>query len=316
MSKIHDEIAMCAQLEQHRYILSEFLKNEQQLYKSLESKNPKPKPPQQPGSAIVIPYPHYDEKRYYEKIKDSSPVKALTANGITFLILTLACIPGIWTMIFIPFTLLISISCFLLIPIVKRKSARKAYIQECEQIDYRNRSAQAQVEQYQKDCVEYERKLQLYEARSQNVQIQKKMFNNSIENAKKALSTISTRLSNYYAKSLLNVYGRNNNYIAIVTIYSYLQSGQCNTLESAIEKFNIQKQLGKISPTIEYALNNRSITKESMGAVIASLDDAQRICNQLCKDSIQYFTNLLDCDTYCQQPSPIDTYCDSILRQS
>lgn len=320
MSKIHDEIAMCAQLEQHRYILSEFVKNKGQLYKALENNNPKPQPPQQPGDVKLTPYPKYDEKKYYAKNKtEKLPTQPIVYAASTCLIVALACCGGVITIVFAPFVLAISVILFLLYailtPIAKRRTARKAYIQECEQIDYWNRCAQSEVEQYQKDYAEYERNLQLYETRLQNVSMQKRMFEDSMENVKNTLDTISTILGIHYAKSIPYVYGKYNNYIAIITINSYLQSGQCSTLESAIEKFNTQKQLGRISPTIEYALSNRSVTKESMGAVIASYDDAQKTYGKLHKETVEYFAYILEQGVNPSQLASIDIYCNNIKEQ-
>ena len=317
MSKIHDEIAMCAQLEQHRYILSEILKEKQQIYTALANKNPKPHPPQPPSNVDTLPYPKYNEQKYYTKNKVSGFAEWLRANAAALGFVSLACCGNPLTLILAPFVAILALLLFLLFlvvtPISKRRTARKAYIKECENIDLFNQKARLTVEQYQKDYAEYERKLLQYEARQQNVDIQNRLWGKSIETAIHTHSTISTILNNYYGK--IGLHKSYNNYIAITTVNSYIQSGQCSTLENAIEKFNTDKQNGKISPSIEFALANKSVTQSSMSAVIDSLNNAQSACARLRKDTIEYFANILEHEEYASQPSPIDSYCSSILNQ-
>jgi len=45
VTKIQQELEICAQLEQHRYVLHELLKEKQMLYTALNNTNPKPPPP-------------------------------------------------------------------------------------------------------------------------------------------------------------------------------------------------------------------------------------------------------------------------------
>ncbi|MBR2447282.1 MAG: hypothetical protein IKB28_11550 [Clostridia bacterium] len=319
MANIEKEINTIAQLEQQRYVLSEFLKEKQQLYTALANQNPKPEPPKQPPNMTVESYPEYDEKKYYEKKKKgANPADGLRAVAASLFVIGIACLTNLITLIIGPIVLLIALACFILSlfvsPVHKRKAARKAYIQECEAIDRRNQYAQNAVEQYQKECVEYERSLQHYETLQKNAIRQKNALDNSIQTATTTYVAISSALESYYANnSALNRY---NNYISIITINSYLQNGQCRNLESAIEKFSFEKQCGRISPNIEYALNNRAITQGNMAALFASLDKAAKEREQLQKDSLKYFARLLENDTPPSNNSPIDNYCSELLRLS
>lgn len=318
MTKIQQELEICAQLEQHRYVLHELLKEKQMLYTALNNTNPNPPPPQPPSNADILPYPKYNEQKYYAQNKVGNWPERLRAWAASSGFIALACCGSVIGIIFAPFVAILALIflllCLIITPISKRRAARKAYIEDCERIDRFNRAARNSVEQYQKDYAEYEHKLQQYEARLKNVDLQKHMLDNAIDTAANTYETISTVLSNYCSKNAsLRSY---NNYIAIATINSYLKSGQCATLELAIEKFNTEKQRGRISPNIGYALANRSVTKESMSAVISSLDEARSICARLRKDSISYFARVLEDDSPQSQSSPIDIYCNKILEQS
>lgn len=281
-------IANLADLEQYNHILTQFLKTRRSLYTELSSINAKPEPPAKPENTQLLEFPVYDEKKYYELTKYK--LDGLK-NAIHVLIyITLCLIITLFGILLIPFTLLALLIVASCIPSRKRKVARAAYFEECEQVEQHNRQAIAAVEKYQRKCVEYENSMRLYEQRLQDYQYQEKMLTQYITVAEKTKISIESGLNAYYKSSPL--LQNRGNYISVVTINSYLKDNSYATLNNAIQYFDDMKYSGKIAPDIEYALLNRAIVKEHMASVLQALDKGQEQSIALHKDLLEYVIKL------------------------
>ena len=286
MIKTLEEIV---KLEQQQYILKAIIQSERKHQISLDEGMTKPHKPSAPHNTEIEPIPDFDEKKYRKKAKESgSGLGAFRENCILLGFQLIPTIVGI-LVCWIPFLLAILSWPFSIYN--TRKKAYQMYIADCKRIDFKNKQAEQDLEEYNIATIKYQKDLVKYNQYIQSLPQKNNFLEKMISIAQRNLTLTQEDLIREY--SLLPQALPANDFITAHALLFYIISEKATTLNDAIEMLEKEASCGLISPNIKMALTYQSMAGETMRYVTKVILDCQnkaemfgeRLENHLLKDN-------------------------------
>ena len=266
-------------LEKERYIFTEYVQLIEQ-YKSQIFKDGcvYPSKPSVPPIYHEQPIPNYNEKEYRAKAKEQGAGFSKFRKVVATQAFLYLCNPFTWLLI--PFMLIAVLFSWPLSIFTVPRKAYKIYIEECRKIEAENEKAKVIVEQYNRDCIRYQKDMNRY--------------NEFMEKELPAKTEFCEKLTNYVQNYLIEIDKKTNilydslgfqlyykGFIPIHYLTHYLKKNNTTNIQNVVLHLEKQIDIGKIPLDLKTALRFRDAADEPLKTIIQELDNCSESAMQL-----------------------------------
>lgn len=279
MKKIKE---MC-EMQSKIYVLQSILQREYEISRQVEVGVPKPVAPRE-FQYSQMGIPDYDEEKYVKlaKAKGSglgefrhNALMATFVLASTLIGLLICWIPLLLCILSWPFSIYNT-----------RKMAYKLYLEDCKNMENRNECNRIELEQFNRASVKYQNDLRFYENYQRNLSARKNALEQECNFANNALSKLIQNYSILVKE--LEFPSAYQDFASVNMIYSYISTGQANSVREAIQMFQYQVDGGKISTNLDFIKRNYSLFVNSMPEVVKSLKVCTSYVDKIERDLIEY----------------------------
>ena len=300
--KLHNE-TNCKRSDYYRY------SDNSVLEQAIESSVSRPEEPRR-VSEYTIPIPHYDPKKYMEKARKEVSWPRGDEAVKSIAIATAVCCMSVIGIAFFwaPLTFWLIGTPFAIA--ITRRRARKMYIEECMEIEERNRRGAIEYKKYQQDMVTYRTELARYE----HHQI-------TLDNKKKCMQYLTGKIdererrmrqeldSGYAALSIPKEY---RNILAVLMLQKYLTEDATIDLPTVIKTLQKGIEAGSVTLDIQKAKQYKHLLESSMRGAMLRLDicevERKNIFDELVS-IVQRTSNFEEAYSATQRSQCLSKYC-------
>ena len=278
MTKTLQEIA---KLEKKRLVLSDCIERAPQYKQELNKRISHPVEPSFPGGRPEV-IPNYNEKQYVKKAKEKGT--GLGQFRENCIVLGFALASSVIGLIVCWIPWLLAILSWPFSVFYTRKQAYKIYIEECQEKERYNNKLKASVESYNRQTIEYQKKLEEYNLESQRLPQRLAFVDKLTETMKVEREATEKILAGLYIAQNSSLSTRN--FISTHALLHYIDSHQVSSVEEAHQLLDKEISDGKITFSINAVKRYTGFSEGTMKTVAGNI--------ALCNGSVNLIYQELD----------------------
>ncbi len=145
-----------------------------------------------------------------------------------------------------------------------------------------------EIEQYESDMCTYRRNMEVEEARVKAEQCQKDKLSAMLYDLRQQCIETRNILRYYYSQNIL--FSKYQNFVAVCSLYEYLESDRCTSLggyEGAYNIFETELRLDRICAKLDVVLEHLSDIKDNQIVLYDAIQDGNRATQNLYNETIR-----------------------------